>query len=356
MGSWVPDPEGGGRMFIARDGVRKSKTFKLKGEATAWAAREEAKIIAHRGDSVPDMLFRELIEKYRDEYTITKRGQYTELARIGKLLGNSDRTRGKIEKPDPIAQINIRDLTSRHVSEWRDRRLKAGVQGSTVNREWSLLRAICSVAQYEWRWLRENPFAKEGGVKKPANPPHREEVFTDEDLAALQVMADRLTPVAPKAAQIMRVIRFEIETGMRGSETRFIGNFPEHVSIPRKVARLPANAVYSTKNGTSREVPLSSEAVRLWEEALAQGEKGNVWGFNSKASMETAWYRLREATAISTPAVKRLHLHDTRHTAATRWAKKLSLMELCRMFGWRDPKFAMVYYNESAESIAQRLG
>ena len=46
--------------------------------------------------------------------------------------------------------------------------------------------------------------------------------------------------------------------------------------------------------------------------------------------------------------------HDLRHTAATRLAKVLSVLELCRQFGWTDPKMAMVYFNQSAASIAQR--
>ena len=47
--------------------------------------------------------------------------------------------------------------------------------------------------------------------------------------------------------------------------------------------------------------------------------------------------------------------HDTRHTAATRIAKKLNLLDLCKTFGWQDPKKAMVYYNPTATEIADLL-
>ncbi|MFI8143290.1 integrase, partial [Acinetobacter baumannii] len=47
--------------------------------------------------------------------------------------------------------------------------------------------------------------------------------------------------------------------------------------------------------------------------------------------------------------------HDTRHTAATRIAPKLPLLDLCKMFGWTDPKRAMVYYNPTSSQIAARL-
>ena len=47
--------------------------------------------------------------------------------------------------------------------------------------------------------------------------------------------------------------------------------------------------------------------------------------------------------------------HDTRHTAATWLATpRINVLDLCRMFGWSNPKQAMVYYNPSAAEIAKR--
>jgi len=50
-------------------------------------------------------------------------------------------------------------------------------------------------------------------------------------------------------------------------------------------------------------------------------------------------------------------LHDSRHTAATRigMSRRLSLEQLCVMFGWSDPKMAMVYFNPSPSDIADLL-
>jgi hypothetical protein len=36
-------------------------------------------------------------------------------------------------------------------------------------------------------------------------------------------------------------------------------------------------------------------------------------------------------------------------------ARKLPLVDLCRMFGWKDPKHALIYYNATATSIAALL-
>lgn len=47
--------------------------------------------------------------------------------------------------------------------------------------------------------------------------------------------------------------------------------------------------------------------------------------------------------------------HDSRHTAATWMARKLEVLDLCKTFGWSNPKMAMVYYNPTAEDIADLL-
>jgi integrase len=47
--------------------------------------------------------------------------------------------------------------------------------------------------------------------------------------------------------------------------------------------------------------------------------------------------------------------HDARHTAATWMASKLRLLDLCKAFGWSNPKYAMIYYNPKAKDIADML-
>jgi len=37
-------------------------------------------------------------------------------------------------------------------------------------------------------------------------------------------------------------------------------------------------------------------------------------------------------------------------------ARRLDVLELCRMFGWSSTKHALVYFNASASDIARRLG
>ena len=62
--------------------------------------------------------------------------------------------------------------------------------------------------------------------------------------------------------------------------------------------------------------------------------------------------------AVETALEHRPHTLDpigVRHTAATRLAPRLSVLDLCRMFGWAKADQALTYYNPSAGEIAKRL-
>ena len=41
--------------------------------------------------------------------------------------------------------------------------------------------------------------------------------------------------------------------------------------------------------------------------------------------------------------------------AATWLAPRMDIMDLCKMFGWTDPRQAMTYYNPTASQIAARI-
>ena len=70
-------------------GHRTSATFSTKAEASAWAAKTEAEIIAGKRGEVPNKTFGELLERYRDEVSVVKKGERWERARIGLVQRDS---------------------------------------------------------------------------------------------------------------------------------------------------------------------------------------------------------------------------------------------------------------------------
>lgn len=115
----------------------------------------------------------------------------------------------------------------------------------------------------------------------------------------------------------------------------------DRVDLKRRVAKLT-----QTKNGRSREVPLSSEAVRLLE-ALPKSDP--VFGLTSH-QIDALWRKVRDKAKADG-----LNFHDSRHAAITALSKKLDVLALARMVGHTDLRMLQVYYNETAEELAKRL-
>ena len=97
-----------------------------------------------------------------------------------------------------------------------------------------------------------------------------------------------------------------------------------------------------------RDVPLSTEALRI----IAQMPRDDERVFGIDVSQIDALFRKARGRAM----IVDLHFHDLRHTAITRLARRLDVLALARMVGHRDLRMLQVYYNESAEDLAGRLG
>lgn len=75
------------RVKVRLKGVTKSETFTLKSDAVAWAARTEAAILdGIQGNAPKSLYFADLIVRYRDEITPTKRGSRAETYRLNRAL------------------------------------------------------------------------------------------------------------------------------------------------------------------------------------------------------------------------------------------------------------------------------
>jgi hypothetical protein len=117
---------------------KQNRTFDTKAKAEAWARQVESKM--DRGEFV-DLKEAErntlgdLLLRYSEKISPRKKGGDLEIVRIRKL------------RSDPIALFKVSELRSKHVADYRDRRLAGDsktkpVSGSTVNRDLNLLRTV----------------------------------------------------------------------------------------------------------------------------------------------------------------------------------------------------------------------
>jgi integrase len=227
-------------------------------------------------------------------------------------------------------------LKTPDLAKWRDDRLKV-VGPASVRRELNLLRSVFVKAIREWHWMRDNPIT---GLDAPQSPPSRRRRITDDEQARM-VLALGYDGGEPENAMQRTALAFlfALETAMRAGEICGL----KWADIKPKSAVLP-----HTKNGDAREVPLSTRA----REIIALLPKGRPTVFDlNNASRDVFW-----RAAAKRAGVVNLHFHDARSEAIWRLSKKLDVMELARMIGHRDLKSLLIYYQTTADELADRLG
>jgi len=323
---------GGWRAEVVKRGVRESQTFPTKAQAQAWATQREAEILAGvpgHSAGVSSSLS-DALKRYKEEVSPTKAGQRWEEVRLDKLDNDLE-----------FAGERIGDVTADQIAEWRDARLKK-VASPTVRREMTLLSSVFEIAKREWRWCATNPVRE---VKRPSNARPRDRRIQPEEERKLLDRLGYVEGAKPETLQQELAYAFliAIETAMRQGEILGLTKATTHLA--KRYVRLDA-----TKNGDSRNVPLSLRAVGLLQLMLdAAGDRQALFRLKS-ASADAMFRKVRDELGIVD-----LHFHDTRHEATTRLARKLDVLDLARMTGHRDPRSLMVYYNATATEVAGRL-
>jgi integrase len=313
----------GWRAEVARKGVRASKTFPTQREARDWAARQEY-LICHAREVAGAQPVADLLERYAREVSPGHRGERFEALRLAAI--------GR----DRLGKVRLRDLSAADIADWRDRRLREVGPGS-VRREMGLLSAVFGVALREWGLVSANPVSQ---VRRPPPPPSRSRLATEAEVARIaQAAGDDMARVAARVAQAWR---FGCETAMRAGEIAALTW--SDLDLTRRVARLRV-----TKNGSAREVPLSSAALALIAPLPRGGPEDRVFVLTTR-QIDAVW---RKICAMA--AVRDLHFHDARHIAITALSRRLDVLALARMVGHRDIRMLMVYYDETAEALARRL-
>lgn len=294
----------------------KSKTFDTLRDAKKWAQETEVRLKNEKAQIFDHIIFKDALIEYRDTVSINKRGDDKEIRKINFMLKTM-----YVDQP-------LIDVNKDFLIEWREQRFQK-VKGATIRREFILLSAFFTWCIDVKRWLGINPLRE---IKFPSESPHRERVISEEEIEILLPFL---------STELRFIFLIALETGMRLSE---ICNLRwEKIVLDRNYLVLDL-----TKNGRAREVPLSSKAIEIFN-LIGPKKQGPVFSITSdEATIEFRGAKLEAGLEGFT-------FHDSRHTAATKIALKIPLLDLCKMFGWSNPRRAMIYYNPTASEIAARL-
>jgi len=308
---------------IRRDGVPPfSKTFTMKKDAIVWVRGIEARIdagevnvAAPKATSLAD-----LIKRYSQEITPLKKGRDTEQRRLSRLLR------------DPITITPLSKLTSAKLAEFRDRRMNDGVRAAQY--DLILIRHCIKIARLEWGVsMPNNPV---DSIRIPNGIKRRERRLKKGEYEALREAAQHC-----KNLLIWPMIDFAIETAMRRSE--ILALRWENIDDKYTIAMLP-----DTKNGSKREVPLTTKAKQL----LGSLSKEEEYVFPmSDCAVRHTWDRLVRGAGI-----EGLRFHDLRHEAVSRlFEMGLSVPEVASISGHKDYRMLASYTHIDVRKILSHL-
>lgn len=330
------------RAEVKFNGIRKTKVHSTEADAKKWAVLTEREFILNHSTETAIskgivITFAEALRRYSNEVSMYKKTAKKEMQRIEYYKNNF-----------PDVDYPIQNYTSEHLAAWRDEVMNRSIRplsAGSVLRDFSTLSAFFSWC-IDKKWIKINPM---DSVKRPKKPQHRERRIELSEVNEM-LKAFKYTPQqvpSTKMQEVALIWLIALATGMRSGE--IVNRKLTEIDLKKAIAVLP-----DTKNGTKRVVPLDNFAVYLWSLALRIDRKKSDRVFTvSDGSRDTLFRKARKIAGLEHAD---LTFHDSRHEAASLMAKRLkNPLTLCKVFGWKDPKFALVYYNPTHEEIVNEL-
>ncbi|QRF55727.1 hypothetical protein [Variovorax paradoxus] len=313
--AYIREFRDGYRAEVQKHGIRKTKVFRNKRDAMKWARDTELSLDALKGSG--GMTFGEAITKYLPTVPTDKAPGAAEweerrLLEMTEFFGE---------------QTPIANISSVRLGEWRDKRLKQ-VSGSTVIRQFSVLRSLFRTATEDWKVLASNPC---DGVRLPQHNPPRHQTWTWPLIKRVLRAENR----NEREQETIRAFHIALHTGMRLNE----------ILRARLVGRV---AVLERDKSSGRasppvKVPLARKGAALF----AKYGKFTLSPGNASATFSDMTDEL---------LIDGLTFHDTRAFALTMLSRRMDVMTLARISRHKNLKTLMdAYYRETAEQIAARI-
>lgn len=259
----------------------------------------------------------------------------------------------------PIDRIRNSDLIAIR-DEWAQSKAPA-----TVVRRLAFLSHVYTVLRKDWGWTElANPVQL---VRRPTVDDARDRrvisyirmrgVSTEECPRTELEWIARCT----RSSELPVIVTLAAETAMRRSE--ICGIRREHVDLLHGVIHLP-----DTKNGTSRDVPLTPWARETLRRHLSgRPLRGRIFAMTPGAATR-AFIRARIRARAQYHALchkygrrpnqayfQDLRLHDLRHEATSVLAPIFELHELAKISGHKSTRMLLRYYHPDGRELARKI-
>ena len=223
----------------------------------------------------------------------------------------------------PYFSASLRSITGAAVEGYVAKRLAAGANRQTVNRELSVLRHIVKRA-VRWEYLARDPvdtwpIAREAAFR-------RSRFLTPEEVGCLFAACEE-----SRSSYLKPFVLVALNSGMRRNEILSLTR--KSVDWQNRIATLE-----DTKNGEARHVPLNDTAIEVLRSLPARLD-GQLFPFKDGHSVSRAFRR-----AVERAGIEDFRLHDLRHTFASYQAMAgVQGRGLQALLGHKDPRMTMRY-------------
>jgi integrase len=325
------------RARITREGKSTlCATFKTRNKALIWAKETKAKLALGLLEETPKektrlKTFEEAALCYRDTHSIHKKIVRSETYRLHILIKR-------------WGQLPVEQIDKQKVLALRDDLLKLGRSGDTVNHYFNTLSKLFQMLGDEWGLAIDNPIK---GIKRMPPSEGRYKRLNEGAEAALLGACSALS-----YWEMKYIITIAIETGMRRSE--IMGATWDNVDLKNRRIYL-----HQTKNGQSRQVPLTKKAVVMLE-GLNKGSAGRVFTMSldqlrGQFERSKKYAHERWSDKANNP-FDDLRFHDLRHEALSRLSDAgLNVIELSCISGHKTLGMLQRYTHPSYQAILLKL-
>ncbi len=313
-----------------------SRSFKTESEAQEWLRKTEAQLELgiyeepqKKSHVYLNMGFVEAVEKYLTSHSIRK-ATHRDEACILRIL--SKRWNSK----------TLEEISKQEITSLKDELIAHNKAASTINHYLNALSQLYQVAINEWGLKLSNPIA---GIKRIPEPSGRMKRLPKE---AEQLLLEECQRKGYN--QLNHLITLAIETGMRQGE--ILSMRWEDVDLANRRVLLR-----QTKNGDSRQVPLTTRA----KETLMQLKNSK---YKELAFHQCNWVLRKQFSRVIRELAAKddknpfigLRFHDLRHEALSRLSDKgLNVIELAHISGHKTLSMLRRYTHPCHKSLIDKL-
>ncbi len=263
---------------------------------------------------------------------------YLPQARLRKRSWELDQRILRLHILPTLGARHLGGIKRMDIVSWQSGLKSKGLASGTCNRAFALLKTIFNCAM-RWGVLQgdQNPCRN---VSLFEDPGFRERYLTPGEA---RLLLDELDKYQHKGALAIQLLLF---TGARKNE--ILSARWENVDLERRLLTVPLS-----KSGKVRHIPLSDEAVKIFQKIPREINcpwvfPGSVEGSHIR-SVFTLWDHLRVRLGLHD-----VRLHDLRHSFASFLVNSgCSLYEVQKCLGHYDPRVTMRYAHLATQSLVK---